>query len=58
MKGLFDPNAVYRSAAAKRGKIWAAFHNHRVYELPKIWSAFLSTAKIESSDQLFNREAF
>ena len=42
LRGIFKPNATYRSLAAKREKFWSAFHQMRLSAVPHIWERFLS----------------
>ena len=53
LRGIVEPNATYRSCAAKREKLWIAFHQIRISTIPKIWEKFLSSQGISQVDHFF-----
>ena len=53
LRGVFKPNETYRSRAAKREKLWTAFHQVRFSEVPSIWGRFFASQGILHADQFF-----
>jgi len=52
LRAIFQHNSTYRSSAARREKLWIAFHQLRLSEIPKIWDRFLSSQHMQSDKLL------
>ena len=54
LRSIVRPDVNYRSFAAKREKLWTAFHQIRLSEVPNIWDNFLSSQHMQP-DQYFQQ---
>ena len=55
VRNTFRSSTTYRSSATKREKMWSAFHQLRLSELPTIWKDFLSSIEVDYDDQLLQQ---
>ena len=55
LRSAFSSHTTFRSSAAKREKVWSAFHQLRVAKLPSLWTKFLESIDVEADDQLLQQ---
>ena len=51
-RSTFQRDSTYRLSAARREKLWIAFHQLRLSEIPKTWDRFLSSQHMQSDKLL------
>ncbi len=52
LKKCFMSIGQCRSSSAKRGRLWVAFHQVSIKELPRLWSNFLVMLQIDCKEPL------
>ena len=60
LRRILETESAYRSAAARREKMWIAFHQVRLTEMPRIWEKYITSLNIQpdhflqqSANQIF-----
>ena len=52
LQRILETKSAYHSAAARREKLWIAFHQLRLTEIPRIWGKYITTLNIQSDHYL------
>ena len=47
LRRILETESAYRSAAARREKMWIAFHQVRLTEMPRIWEKYITSLNIQ-----------
>ena len=47
LRHILETESAYRSAAARREKMWIAFHQVRLTEMPRIWEKYITSLNIQ-----------